>query len=125
MGRPRKTLTEEQIIQVESLAAYLSSEQIADYLEIGRKTFYDIMERDKRVSIRYKKGRVKAIAQVAQKSIIQKALEGNMVAGMFYLKTQAGWRETSEDRTDDAPPVSISFEVSQAIEEIQVTNAKT
>lgn len=96
VGRPLTTLTDEQVAQVEALAAYLTSEQVADYLGIGRTTFYEVMKRDPYISERYQKGRAKAIANIAQKSIIQQALEGNVTAGIFYLKTQAGWKETEK-----------------------------
>ena len=51
------------------------------------------MERQPEVSERYKKGKVDAISSVAQ-GLLQQAREGNMAAAIFFLKTQAGWRET-------------------------------
>ena len=93
-GRPPKKLTDDQIAQVEALAAYLTSEQIADYLGISRTTFYSIMDREPEVSVRYKRGKAKAIGSVAQ-SLIQQAQSGNTSAMIFFLKTQANWRETS------------------------------
>ena len=92
-GKPQKNLTAEQIVQVEALAAVLSVEQIADYFGIGKTTFYAIMERQPEVSERYKKGKADAISSVAQ-GLLQQAREGNMAAAIFFLKTQAGWRET-------------------------------
>lgn len=94
-GRPPKVLTTEQIVQVEALGAVLSLEQIADYFGIAKATFYSIMERQPEVSIRYKKGKSKAIGSVAQ-GLLQQAREGNTTAAMFYLKTRAGWRETQQ-----------------------------
>ena len=92
-GRPAKSLNDEQIAQVEALGAVLSVEQIADYFGVGKTTFYAIMERQPEVSERYKKGKAKAIGSVAQ-GLLQQARDGNTAAAMFYLKTQAGWRET-------------------------------
>lgn len=92
-GRPIIELTDEQVIQVKALAQYLSKEQIADYLGVARSTFDAILERDERVFIHYKKGKASAIANVA-KGLVQQAIEGNMTAAIFYLKTQAGWKET-------------------------------
>jgi len=97
MARPRKTLTEEQIVQVESLGAVLSIEQIADYFGMSKVTFYEIMERQPEVSVRYKKGKSKAIGTVAQ-GLLKKARDGDTASAIFYLKTQAGWREK-----DDSP----------------------
>lgn len=92
-GRPPIVLTDEQVAQTEALGAVLSVEQIADYFGIGKTTFYAIMERQPEVRERYKKGKAKAIGAVAQ-GLLQQARDGNTTAAMFYLKTQAGWRET-------------------------------
>lgn len=92
-GRPKIVLTNDQKIEVETLAAVLSTEQIADYFGIGRTTFFEILDRDKEVSELYKKGKAKAVGFVAQ-NLIQKARSGDLGAQIFYLKTQAGWKET-------------------------------
>ncbi len=75
-GRPPKKLTQKQIIQVEALAAYLTVEQITDYLGIGKTIFYEIMERQPKVSERYKKGKSKAIGVVA-KSLMKNIQKGS------------------------------------------------
>ena len=95
MGRSSISLTPEQVAEVETLAAVQTSEQIADYLGIGRRTFYDLMARDETIAARYKRGRAKAIGAIAQ-SLITKARSGNIAAMIFFLKTQAGWRETAQ-----------------------------
>ena len=92
-GRPKITFNEEQKKEVETLAAVLSTEQIADYFGISRRVFYDILERDEEVSALYKKGKARAVGFVAQ-NLIQKARGGDLGAQIFYLKTQAGWKET-------------------------------
>jgi len=110
-GRPPKVLTDEQVIQVESLGAVLSIEQIADYFGIGKTTFYEIMQRQPEVSERYKKGKAKAIGSVAQ-GLLQQARDGNTTAAMFYLKTQAGWKETQHlDHTssDGSLKIAVNF----------------
>ena len=93
MARKPKTLTDEERAQVEALAAYLSQEQIADFFGMARNTFAAICEREPDISARYKRGKTKAIGKIAQ-SLIKQAMDGDKVAAMFYLKTQAGWRET-------------------------------
>jgi len=92
-GRPEIELTEKQIDEVETLAAVLSTGDIADYFGIGRTTFYALMERNAHISERYKKGRAKAKGAIAG-SLIQKARSGELGAQIFYLKTQCGWKET-------------------------------
>lgn len=101
MARPRKTLTGEQKAQIEAMAAFLTKEQIADFFGISRPTLNEIMKRDNEVSLRYKRGKASAIGSVA-KSLLQQAREGNMTAAIFYLKTQAGWREVVNDTEEDA-----------------------
>lgn len=92
-GRPATKLSDEEIAQVEALGAVLSIEQIADYFGIAKTTFYAIMERQPEVSLRYKRGKAKAIGSVS-KGLLQKAQSGDNSAMIFYLKTQAGWKET-------------------------------
>jgi len=98
-GRPPKVLTEEQAVELETLAAVLSQDQIADYFGICRKTFYEMLKRDDELSTRYARGRAKCIGNVANSLILQ-AMSGNMNAATFYLKTQAGWREPIEGEAE-------------------------
>ena len=93
MARPRKKLTDEQVVELGALAAVLSQEQIADYFNISRKTFYEMIQRDTRVSTQYKRGRSQAIANIGG-NLLSQAKAGNTAAAIFYLKTQAGWKET-------------------------------
>lgn len=93
MGRPIITLDAEQVREVETLAALLNQDQIADYLGIARNTFRAICARDEEVAARYKKGKAKAIAHVAN-GLLQKARAGDTTCAIFYLKTQAGWVDT-------------------------------
>src|SRR6056297_1430576 len=93
MGRPPITLRPEQVHEVETLAALLNQDQIADYFGIARNTFRAICAREPEVGERYKRGKAKAIAHVAN-GLLQKARAGDTTSAIFYLKTQAGWRET-------------------------------
>lgn len=93
VGRPPKVLSNEQVIQVEALAATLSTEQIADYFGIDKGTFYNMMDRQPEIYQRYKKGKSQAVGSVA-KSLLSQALAGNTTAIIFYLKTQGMWKET-------------------------------
>lgn len=93
-GQPPVVFDKERIAKVEALAACLTVEQIADYFGISHNTFTRVRERQPEVLEAYKRGRSKAIANVSSNLIIQ-AQNGNTTAAMFYLKTQAGWKETS------------------------------
>ncbi len=95
MGRNIISLTEAQKAEVETLASVLSTEQIADFFAISRRTFYSMMARDEEIAARYKRGKAKAIGAIAQ-GLINKARGGDTASMIFFLKTQAGWRETTQ-----------------------------
>ena len=95
MARPEKALRPDQLAEIETLAAVLTPQQMADYFGIGRTTFFGLIERDAEIGERYKRGKARAVGSVAQ-SLITKARAGNVTAMIFYLKTQGGWRETQE-----------------------------
>lgn len=107
MARPKTQLTASQIVEVETLAAVLNQEQLADYLEIPARTFRAILSRDEDVSAAYKKGKARAIGRVAQ-SLLRSATEGNTTAQIFYLKTQAGWKE-AQPQNQEIPPMVIKL----------------
>jgi len=122
-GPPLIVLTDEQLIEVQALAAVLTTEQIADYLGISRRTFFNILDRQDGVRALYKKGRARQIAAMAV-NLVSQAKKGNVAANIFYLKTQAGWREVGGDEAEDAEPVEVTFGVTPAVNKVQVTNAK-
>ena len=93
-GRPKVVFSEGQIKEVETLGSVLSKGQMADYFGISENTFREVESRQPEVSEAYKRGKAKAIASVSGGLLVQ-ARSGNMTAAIFYLKTQAGWRETS------------------------------
>ena len=93
-GRPEKTLDEDQIELVSGLSAVLTKGQLADYFGMCENTFREIEARQPEVNEAYKKGRASQIATIAQ-NLVGKALDGDTSSMMFYLKTQAGWKETS------------------------------
>lgn len=99
-GRPRTTLTDEQVQEVFTLAKVLTVEQIADYFGFHRATFWRLCQRQPEILQRYRKGRAEAIGNVA-KNLITRAIGGDVQAQKFYLKTQAGWRETINVTNED------------------------
>lgn len=106
-GRPMKTLSPEQTEEVEKLASMLNKKQIAEYYGMTEKTFRAVEERQKEVFTAYKRGKSKAIVSVAG-NLIKQAQNGNTSAAIFYLKTQAGWKETERHElvgADDEPLV--------------------
>lgn len=99
----RIDLTDEDRQNIEKLAGVLNQAQLADFLGMGERTLRDIFARDPEASAAYKRGRAGAIANVG-KGLLQAALDGDAVRQMFYLKTQAGWRETQEIEVKQAEP---------------------
>ncbi len=95
-GRPLIVFDDTQIAQVEALAAVLSKKQLADYMNVGETTFREIEGRQPEVLDAYKRGKAKAISKMGR-SLIMQAEDGNTSAAIFYLKTQAGWREADQD----------------------------
>ena len=73
-------------------------QQIADYLGIARSTFFSLIQRDSEIGRTYHRGRARAIGSITQ-SLITNARNGDTASMTFYLKTQAGWRETPLERT--------------------------
>jgi hypothetical protein len=105
-GRPPVVFSQEQVAQVEALAAVLSKGQMADYFGLSETTLRAIEDRQPEVSDAYKRGKSKAIAGVAG-NLLSQARNGNTSAAMFYLKTQAGWRETEAPQHQQ--PVTLSI----------------
>jgi len=120
-GRPRKTLSAQQIELVEQMAAYLNVDQISDFLKINRDTFYAMMARDPEIFRRYKRGRASVVIDIAQ-SLISKARDGDTASMIFFLKTQAGWKETSgvDHTSSDGSMTPGGLQVPEKIEIIHV-----
>lgn len=107
-GRPPVVFTEEQTAQVFALASCLTKAQMADYFGICENTLREVERRQPEVSEAYKKGRANAIFEVAD-NLIMKAKEGDTTSQIFFLKTQAGWRETVEEPNRELGPLNINL----------------
>ena len=116
MQRELTTITGPQRAEVETLAAVLTAQQLADYFGVGRTTFFTMMNRDPDLAERYKRGRARAVGSVAQ-SLLAKARSGNVTAMIFFLKTQGGWRETLaiDARTEMVEPGTITAEATSGV----------
>lgn len=115
-GRPEMVILPEEIPKLEALASVLTKGQLADYFGICENTLREIEKRQPEVSEAYKKGRAKQAARVGT-NLVSMAMAGNITAAIFYLKTQAGWREA------EPPPQEIpAFNI---IVDGRATNAPT
>jgi len=107
MGRPAIVLTEEQAAQVEALAAYLTQDQISDFLGISRPTFAAILQRDPDVALRFARGRARVIGEVA-KGVIDRAKEGDQRASEFYLERIGGWASQAKQEVQHSGGVPVT-----------------
>jgi len=105
-GGPKPTVFDEhQVAQVFALAGCLTKAQMADFFGICENTLRAVEERQPEVAEAYKKGRANATFEVAD-NLITRAKDGDTTAAIFYLKTQAGWKEDkSEER--ELPAIQI------------------
>jgi len=93
-------LNDEQRSELKTLGAVLNQQQLADYFGFTKETLIQIFKRDNEALLMYKKGKSRAIADIAG-SLISKARDGDTASAIFYLKTQAGWREVSRDEVEN------------------------
>jgi transcriptional regulator with XRE-family HTH domain len=95
MGRKAKKLTRRDLSEVEALAGLgLTQEQIGSVKGMCDDTLR------KYAKDAFHRGRAKAIARVAQTAYEMAVSSQHPAMTMFYLKTQARWRE----RHDELPP---------------------
>lgn len=89
--------TPDEIEQAEKLSSVLNQQQMAEFFGVSERKFKDAKKDQPELGEAYSRGRSKALARVGG-GLLQKALEGNLTAQIFYLKTQGGWRE--KDRVE-------------------------
>ena len=102
--------------QVESLAANgLTQEQIASALGISESTLTKRKKENTDFTDAIKRGKAKGIALVTNK-LMESIKGGNMTGMIFFLKTQAGWKETNvqEVKMADEPIAKVTIEVISA-----------
>ena len=119
-GRPTVGLNPEEVTQVETMAAYLTHEQIAAVLGISDDTLRKIRRTNDSVDMAIKKGKAAACERVAQ-SLIKNAVDkNNVLAQMFFLKCN-GWVEAQPQH--EAPVINISYSQARGRNERDVTPA--
>lgn len=108
------------LAKVEALAANgLTQQQIADSLGISERAFYSAKKENADFAEAIKRGKAKGIAVVTN-ALMKKIKEGNVTAMIFFLKSQAGWRESqSIDITSgDKPfPTAINITFNDELDE--------
>lgn len=112
VGRKPFEPSAEQRMQVRIMSACgMPQDLICDQIlntstgnRIDRKTLAKVFKHELQVA------KSAANAMVAQ-TLFKKAVSGNIPAAIFWLKTQACWRETSPDNGDDDPPPPTKVEI--------------
>jgi transposase len=100
-GRPSHEPTEQSRVQVKTLAAVgIRHEDIAAKLGISADTLVKYYKQE------LDDGRVDSNAQIG-KSLYEQAKAGNTAAMIFWLKTRAGWRETTRHEITGAEGNSL------------------
>lgn len=91
MGRPEIIISEEQIGQIELMAAAGDTiDEIAEALNLSNSEFRNKKRENAAINNAYKRGRRLAKHSVV-KSLMKQIRDGNTAATIFWLKTQAGW----------------------------------
>lgn len=104
MAMPKKTpFTPKEVEQIESLTGYgLTTEKIADFFGICKKTFLRRVKYSPGAKEALTKGRIKANALVAQ-TCYEMATSGKVPsATFFWLKCRAGWSEQDGPRDEES-----------------------
>ncbi|OOF39887.1 LuxR family transcriptional regulator [Rodentibacter rarus] len=109
MKKQTKPKIEIDLKQVEALAANgLTMQQIADSLGISRTTLQMRKAENEQFEQAIKRGKAKGIAIVTNK-LMGQIKSGNTTAMIFFLKSQAGWKETqiTEHAGINGAPIEI------------------
>ena len=123
-GRPEYQKTEEDAKNVEALTiAGVPQKLICEILKISEPT----LRKHYRSELDTSKAKANAVISQA---LFKQAREGNIAAQIFWLKTQAGWRETNYheltgkdgDKLFDEPKQLI--EIRRVFDEIKFTEPK-
>jgi hypothetical protein len=98
IGNPPFQATEEQRIQVRTLAKVCSQEMIATQLGISTDTLQRHFRRELDM------GKAEAVSTIGA-GLLKKAMDGNLTAMIFYLRTQGKWNTRVEHTGVDGGPI--------------------
>ena len=106
---------EETAAVVNALSAYgVTHDEIALYIKVSKPTLYKFYGDELRL------GKIKANTRIAEK-LYDMAKNGDRTACIFWLKTRAGWRETSRmevmNAEDKVFRVSNDYDLSKLTKE--------
>jgi len=102
-----RTEIEIDLEEVERLASIgLNQSQVADSLGISEDTVTRRKQDNADFAAALKRGKAKGISTVANNLFTQSA-DGNVSAGIFFMKNRAGWSDKQEVTGKDGEPLYI------------------
>lgn len=120
--KPKIIINSEIIEEVSVLAGRgLTQQQIHQYYGISHAHWYKLIEKHPDLRKAVLSGKSKTISMVAGE-LIKAVRKGNVSAIIFYLKTQARWKEDSLPEDDDEKPSfpSITLTVNDPVEAARI-----
>ncbi|MFC1079591.1 antitoxin Xre-like helix-turn-helix domain-containing protein [Pasteurella multocida] len=128
MKRKTKPKIEIDLDTVEKLSANgLTQQQIADALGISERTLRNRKSNSADFADAIKRGKAKGIAFVTNK-LMEQIKSGNTTAMIFFLKSQAGWKEKQEidlTNSDNSLRPTIIELVAPEIDDVKNSNSNT
>ena len=107
MGRRR---IEIDLKKVEKLAALgLNESQVADSLGISVSTLQERKDSSSDFYHALKTGQAKGVATIAN-NLFEQSKDGNVSAGIFYMKNRAGWSDKADTTVEHKGEVALLHE---------------
>lgn len=98
IGNPPFEATEEQRVQVRTLAKVCSQPMIAEIIGVSTDTLQRHFRKELTI------GKAEAVSTIGAK-LLQKAMDGNLTAMIFFLRTQGKWNTRIEHVGADGGPI--------------------
>ena len=108
-GPKPKKRTPIDLDQIETMGKCgLIFEQVGHLFGYAKTQFYELAQTQPEIRERYEKGKAQGVEAVSQ-ALMGKALKGDTVAAIFYLKCQGKWRDNTriEITGADGEPIKV------------------
>lgn len=125
MARPRKDISDDQILEIERMAGYgLSEAQIAHCLDLSPMTFRRNKRTHEAVLSAIQKGKALAEQKIGGR-LFDKALDGDLGAIVWWEKTRADRRETIKQEVKSevtVNPQDLRAELAERLARLAASN---
>jgi predicted DNA-binding protein (UPF0251 family) len=120
MLKDRLPLTDENLKTIEILAGRgLTQTQIAGWFGVSKQTFANRMKEFTEIRRAMNRGKSVQIAHVAGK-LIEQINAGSTSATIFFLKTQAGWKDGTQIVPETREPINLNISTSDPNEAARI-----